>query len=135
MDQVVADEIFLQQRPKFGRVEADRLQRQALASLALDATREPFTVIEFEKEILPEIEGQVIRLFIDRIDQAENGEKIIIDYKTGKVDPKKWFGDRPEDPQLPLYAISSEATPAAVTFAVVRDDGCLYDGVVRREGL
>ena len=135
VEHVVEEEIFLQQRPAFARVEADRLQRQALASLDLEKARDPFTVIEFEKEILPVIEGQTIRLFIDRIDRTGAGEDIIIDYKTGKVDPKRWFGDRPEDPQLPLYAISTESTPAAVTFAIVRDDGCLYSGVVRREGL
>jgi hypothetical protein len=64
-----------------------------------------------------------------------SGEEVIIDYKTGKVAPKKWFGDRPEDPQLPLYAISANKTPGAVVFAVIRDDGCLYQGVVSRGGL
>jgi ATP-dependent helicase/nuclease subunit B len=135
VEYVVGEEIFLQQRPTFGRVEANRLERQALASLALEKAREPFTVTGFEQEILPVIEGQTIRLVIDRIDRTDAGEDIIIDYKTGKVDPKKWFGDRPEDPQLPLYAISTQETPAAVTFAIVRDDGCLYSGVVRREDL
>jgi len=64
-----------------------------------------------------------------------SGEEIIIDYKTGKVDPKKWFGDRPDEPQLPLYAISAEKTPAAVVFGIVREDGCEYKGVVRQGGL
>ena len=135
VNRVVSDELFLQQRPAFARVEADRLWRQAMASLALEKTRDSFEAVEFEKEILPLIEGQTIRLIIDRIDRLPSGEEIIIDYKTGKVDPKKWFSDRPEDPQLPLYAISAEETPAAVVFAVVRDDGCLYRGVVKREGL
>jgi hypothetical protein len=60
---------------------------------------------------------------------------VIIDYKTGRVDPKKWFGDRPEDPQLPLYSISADTTPAAVAFAVIRDDECLYRGVATQEGI
>ncbi len=64
-----------------------------------------------------------------------SGEEIIIDYKTGKVEPKKWFGDRPEDSQLPLYAISAKKTPAAVVFGIIRDDGCLYKGVVTDAGL
>ena len=50
------------------------------------------------------------------------------------MDPKKWFGDRPEDPQLPLYAASAEETPEGVVFAVMRDDECLFRGVVRGEG-
>jgi RecB family exonuclease len=135
VDEVVANEIFLKQRPGFARVEADRLTRQALACLALDREREPFTVIEFEKEVHPQIEGQAIRLFIDRIDRTPEGETIIIDYKTGQVSPGKWFDDRPEDPQLPLYAISSEDVPAAVAFSIIRDDGCEYKGIVTREGL
>lgn len=132
---VVGNAIFLKQRPGFARVECDRLKRQAMACLELDRQREPFTVVDFEKEVHPVIEGQSIRLFIDRVDQTPDGETIIIDYKTGNVTPAKWFGDRPEDPQLPLYAISSERTPAAVAFFTIRDDGCEYSGVVSREGL
>ena len=89
----------------------------------------------FEKEILPEIEGQTIRLIIDRVDKLASGEEIIIDYKTGKVEPKKWFGERPEEPQLPLYAITAEETPAAVVFGIIRDDGCSFKGVVTQAEL
>jgi probable DNA repair protein len=132
---VVAEEIFLKERPAFARVEADRLQRLALAGLELEKSRESFTATGFEQEVLPLVEGQTIRLFIDRIDQTDAGEDIIIDYKTGTVDPRHWFGERPEDPQLPLYAMSTRTTPAAVAFMIIRDDGCQYRGVVRREGL
>jgi ATP-dependent helicase/nuclease subunit B len=132
---VIDEELSLQQRPAFRVVEADRLLRQVMDYLELEKTREPFEVVGFEQEILPEIQGQTIRLIIDRIDQLPGGEQVIIDYKTGKVDPKKWFSDRPEDPQLPLYAISADKTPAAVVFAVIRDDGCLYKGVVKTGGI
>jgi len=132
---VVKEERSLQQRPAFSGVEADRLFRQAMEYLELEKTRDSFEVIGFEQEILPEIDGQVIRLIIDRIDKLPSGEEVIIDYKTGQVAPNKWFGDRPEDPQLPLYAISANKTPAAVVFAIIRDDGCLYKGVVRQGGL
>jgi len=132
---VIREEHGLRQRPAFRSVEAARLNHHVLAFLELDKTRNPFEVIGFEKEILPDIEGQTIRLIIDRIDKLPSGEEIIIDYKTGKVEPKKWFGDRPEDPQLPLYAISAEKTPAAVAFGIIRDDECLYKGVVRQDDL
>ncbi len=132
---VVDDDRGLTQRPAFSGVESDRLFRQVMNYLDLEKTREPFEVTGFEQEILPEIEGQSIRLIIDRIDTLPSGEELIIDYKTGKVEPKKWFGERPEDPQLPLYAISADETPAGVVFAIVRDDGCLYKGVVKRGGL
>ena len=41
----------------------------AMAWLDLEKRASPFEVIGFEKEILPEIEGQTIRLIIDRIDR------------------------------------------------------------------
>ena len=81
------------------------------------------------------IGGQLIRLVIDRIDRLPDGETLIIDYKTGSVKPQKWFGERPEEPQLPLYAVSAGETPAAVVYAVIRSDGCQYLGLVSAPGL
>ena len=135
VDFVTSEERGLQQRPAFRGVEADRVYRLVMNYLELEKQREPFEVVGFEQEIQALIEGQPVRLFIDRVDKLPSGDKIIIDYKTGKVDPKKWFGDRPEDPQLPLYAISAQITPAAVVFGIIRDDGCLYKGVVKHGGL
>ena len=135
VDAVVAGEYGLKQRPAFRQVEADRICRLVLEYLKLEVERDPFEVKGFEQEVLPVIEGQTIRLIIDRIDEAASGAKIIIDYKTGKVDPKKWFGNRPEDPQMPLYAISVAATPAALAFAVIRDEKCEFKGIASETGL
>ncbi len=135
VDFVSNDNRGLKQRPAFRAVEAERVQRHVRAYLELETQREPFEVMGFEKEIHTEINGQTIRLFIDRVDRVAGDEEIIIDYKTGMQNPKEWFGDRPENPQLPLYAISAENDPAAVVFAIIRDDGCLYKGVVKRGGL
>jgi len=135
VDFVTTEERGLKQRPAFRGVEANRVYRHVMDYLELDKDREAFEVVGFEKEILPEIEGQTVRLIIDRVDKLSSGEEIIIDYKTGKEEPKKWFGDRPENPQLPLYAISAEKTPAAVVFGIIRDDGCLFKGVVQQGGL
>lgn len=135
IDLVLDQERGLIFRPAFRDVEANRLFRQTSECLELEKTREPFEVAGFEQEIMADIEGQPVRLIIDRIDRLPSGEQAIIDYKTGRVDPKKWFGERPEDPQLPLYAITAETTPAAVVFSVIRDDGCLFKGVVRYEGI
>lgn len=135
IDHVLDDERGLRYRPEFRNVEASRLLRLALRYLELDRQRACFEVEGFEREILHEIEGETVRLIIDRVDRLEGGGQAIIDYKTGKVDPKKWFGERPEDPQLPLYAISADEAPDAVVFAVIRDDECLFSGVVNNEGL
>ncbi len=135
VEAVTSEERGLEQRPAFKEVEAQRVKRHVLNYLALETERDAFEVVGFEREILAKIEGQEVRLIIDRIDRLESGEEIIIDYKTGKVDPKKWFGERPDDPQLPLYAISAEKQPAAVAFGIVREDGCEFKGIVTREGL
>jgi probable DNA repair protein len=62
---VTNDEHSLKQRPALGGVEADRLFRQVMDFLELEKTRDSFEVTGFEEEILPEIEGQTIRLIMD----------------------------------------------------------------------
>jgi ATP-dependent helicase/nuclease subunit B len=135
VEKVVGEERSLHERPEFRKVESHRLQRLVAAQLELEKTREPFRVVGFERELLHEIDGHQIRLIIDRIDQLESGAEAIIDYKTGKVQPGKWFGDRPDDPQLPLYASSAINPPAAVVFSVIRDDECVYKGIASAPGL
>jgi probable DNA repair protein len=135
VDSVSNENRGLKQRPAFRAVEAKRVQRHVKTYLELETQREAFEVTGFEKEVRTEINGQTIRLFIDRVDQVANGDEVIIDYKTGMQNPKDWFGDRPENPQLPLYAISAGDDPAAVVFAIIRDDACVYKGVVKRGGL
>lgn len=135
VESVTNEDRGLRQRPAFRHVEAGRIHRHVMRFLALEKQRERFEVVAFEKRIQPVINGQPIKLVIDRVDRLEDGEEIIIDYKTGSEDPKKWFGERPDNPQLPLYAISADTTPAGVAFGIIRDDGCLFKGVVRRGGL
>jgi exodeoxyribonuclease-5 len=50
--------------------------------------------------------GLPIQVQIDRIDQLDDGQHLIIDYKTGSsLDTRNWSADRLTEPQLPLYAI------------------------------
>jgi probable DNA repair protein len=135
VEKVLEEERGLMFRPHFKGVESARLQRLVKGYLELDAARDAFTVEGFEREVMYEINGQAIRLFIDRVDRLADGRFAIIDYKTGRVDPKKWFGERPEDPQLPLYAVSAEEIPYGVVFAVIRNDECVFRGVVQGEGV
>jgi probable DNA repair protein len=135
VDAVLQERRDMRFRPAFSGVEAGRLLQLALDYLEIEKQRSPFEVSGFEQAIEYEIEGQSIRLVIDRIDRLPSGETVIIDYKTGTVKPDRWFGDPPEEPQLPLYAMSAAGEPAAVVYAVVREDGCLYKGIVRHEGL
>jgi ATP-dependent helicase/nuclease subunit B len=58
---------------------------------------------------------------VDRIDSVGDGV-FFIDYKTGyDAHPKQWEGERPDDPQLPLYTLLPEAEELkGVAFARVR---------------
>lgn len=83
--------------------------------------RLPFEVQQSEREF-KDVRVGTLRLNVrmDRIDTVEDGE-ILIDYKTGKVTPNDWLTDRPDAPQLPLYAILSDPDRLrAVAFGVVR---------------
>lgn len=135
VEAITEDESSLKHQAGLRRVEADRIRRHVSAFLLLEKEREPFEVRGFEQWVTTEIAGQTINLRVDRLDTLEGGEVVIIDYKTGEVKPAHWFGERPEDPQLPLYAVSAGEVPVAVVFAIVREAGHGYKGVVLREGL
>lgn len=132
---VVEAEPSLRFRPALRAVETRRLIRHLHGYLALEKDREPFDVVGLETEVETLLAGQSIQLRIDRIDRLASGEEIIIDYKSGKVRAGQWFSERPEDPQLPLYAVSARTTPAAVACATIREDGSAFFGVSTRAGL
>ena len=112
-----------------------RTERQRLLNLLglwLDyeaIERAPFTV-QSREETLRDVQIGPLRLNIrvDRVDRAlgegnagQPSGEIILDYKTGPASPAEWLGDRPDAPQLPLYAVVSHAPQlAAVAFASVR---------------
>jgi RecB family exonuclease len=45
-----------------------------------------------------------LNLRVDRVDVTDEGE-VILDYKTGGAKAAHWDGERPDEPQLPLYAV------------------------------
>jgi len=82
--------------------------------------------------------GLKLRLRADRIDRVGNdgladGQRLLIDYKSGKVSTKDWEGMRPNEPQLPLYAIfGNVGNVRGVAFARInvektRLEGCVSD--------
>jgi len=119
----------------FTRIEKQRLHHLMLYWLDLELQRAPFKVIETEREITIHISGVNAHLFIDRVDELENGRQMVIDYKTGLVSPTDWFGERPNDPQLPLYSIASGNNLSAVLFAQIKTGDVKFNGVVEEQGL
>ena len=131
----IEEERGLRARPAIRQVEQDRLVRLVCDALRIEREREPFEAVGFEQGAEVRLAGQAVRLRIDRIDRLPTGESVIIDYKTGKANPGKWFGERPEDPQLPLYAVAAGTPPAAVVFVQLRAGENPYAGVVSRAGI
>lgn len=107
-------------------LERDRLLLVLREWLAVEAEREPFRVEGLETRLTPHFAGLRFATRADRIDRMADGSTVIVDYKTGLVSKKSWEGERPDEPQLPIYAVTAEPTPAAVAFAQVRRGDCQW---------
>ncbi len=95
--------------------EFGRLVRLLGEVVDTDRQRPPFTIVGLEAKHLACIGELKLNLRIDRIDQLESGQKMIIDYKTGRAfSMDKWRGERPGEPQLPLYAVTGDADAIAL---------------------
>lgn len=125
--------------PVFRKLERERLQRLLGNWLAVELQRErPFSVVSCEERIPVDIEGILCNLQIDRIDQLEDGRRIVIDYKTGAVAGyKSWADMRIADPQLPIYAAIAQPTEstAAVVFGRVLLEDSTFLGIAAEDGL
>ncbi|WP_456373961.1 PD-(D/E)XK nuclease family protein [Thiolapillus sp.] len=117
-------------------IEARRLQALMSAWMEKEKVRAPFHVSSTEQCFEGETQAIEYRLYVDRIDELEDGRQILIDYKTGRVSSSDWFGERPDDPQLPLYSTVLEPERVAgVVFARLRPDRTDFSGVVAGERL
>lgn len=104
------------------QVQRDRLRRLLNWWLELELERAlPFEVKLSEKEFKNVPVGPLLlSVRMDRVDEVAGGE-VLIDYKTGSATPNDWLTDRPDAPQLPLYAIVSEPRRLkGVAFGLVR---------------
>ncbi|MCW5625770.1 MAG: PD-(D/E)XK nuclease family protein, partial [Burkholderiales bacterium] len=115
--------------PGLRRLEAERMSRLLLRLLEVEAARAPFRVVEREAPRSIEIGGLRVRARLDRVDELEDGGRAILDYKTGRATASRWVGERPEEPQLPLYAIAEGEAVTALVFAVLRPEQVVFRGV------
>jgi ATP-dependent helicase/nuclease subunit B len=118
-------------------MQRERLRKLMELWLEEELERGPFEVKLSERK-LDDVRVGPLRLNIrvDRVDVTDAGE-VIIDYKTSHAVPGQWKTDRPDAPQLPLYAVVSEAEQLkGIAFAVVRlgkDMG--WKGHAARDGI
>ncbi len=98
-------------------IETDRLQTLLADWLDREKERAVFEVLECESRCSVTVSGLTVETRIDRIDKLADGSLVIIDYKTAEnMGVNDWWGERPKEPQLPLYA-TGQTSVVAVTFA------------------
>ena len=124
--------------PQIVALEQYRLKQLLSTWLTLELDRADFSVQACEKEISLDIAGIQVKVVIDRIDALNDGNLVIIDYKTGNSsDTKSWADDRISEPQLPIYAsiaLHNEHI-VAICFGKVRQDNCLFAGVAEDDNI
>ncbi|MBW4037312.1 MAG: hypothetical protein HIU91_00300 [Acidobacteria bacterium] len=103
-----------------------QVQKERLCSLLQhwldeELRRSPFDILDLERKQTLPIGPLMLDLRMDRIDRVGDGF-VFVDYKTSyTADPKQWEGQRPDDPQLPLYALLCEPNELkGLAFAKIR---------------
>jgi RecB family exonuclease len=106
-------------------LECERLVALAAEWLRLEAERGEFEVVACEQAASTAVGALTINTRIDRIDRMADGGLVILDYKTGEANSSSWAVPRPDQPQLPLYAISAAAERASgIAYAQVKKGKC-----------
>ncbi len=102
-------------------VERERLRLLLRPWLELELKRPWFRVQQQEQRLSGVALGGVrLELRVDRVDDTKAGP-LILDYKTGSASPGGWLTDRPDEPQLPLYAVFNPTEElGGVAFALLR---------------
>ena len=116
---------------RFTKLEMSRLRGLLQEWLEQEKKRSDFTISACEQSHEFNVENIELRTRIDRIDKLADGKQLIVDYKTGKTSVNDWFDERPEDPQLPLYAVSSVADIGGLAFARIKHGEMAYIGLTK----
>ncbi len=105
-------------------VQRRRLRQVLLHWLHFEAQRPAFRVSDTERKAEAQLGSLHFDVRVDRIDMVDhNGETstVLIDYKTGTPSASGWMGTRPEEPQLPFYAVAAGLDNVqAIAFAAVK---------------
>jgi probable DNA repair protein len=104
--------------------EEERLMRLIRRWLELESERDAFEVERLEEGAeIARHAGLDFSVRIDRIDRLPDGARLLIDYKTGAASAD-WRGDRPDNPQLPIYALLHRESLIAVAYGRINAAGC-----------
>ncbi len=98
--------------PLIQSVERSRLIALIHASFAWEKEREPFVIKAIEQAYTLNLAGLDFSVRVDRLDAASENETWVIDYKSSIPPNKPWNEERPEAPQLLLYALLDDSINA-----------------------
>lgn len=121
--------------PRFIEIEHQRITRLVSEWLEIERARLPFAVVQRELKQQIEIGPLQLNTRVDRIDRLADGSHAIIDYKSGDARPAAWNSERPDEPQLPCYAVSSAEDVGAVLFGILRPGETGYRGYTRADDI
>jgi len=111
--------------------------------LQCELERSPFTVLHSEHKEQITLGPLTLDLRFDRIDLLDKPDAesdpsfVLVDYKTGASGkPQDWEGPRPDDPQLPLYALSRDPDQLkGLAFARIRAGEMKWLGLQSQPGI
>jgi ATP-dependent helicase/nuclease subunit B len=119
----------------YSALERERLTGLMMRLLALEKQRAPFELLAREGPQVVTVAGVKVRTRPDRVDRLLVGGQIVLDYKTGRTNVGDWHDERPEEPQLPLYAVSVQGQVAGVAFVQLRAEELAFKGLTRSDGV
>jgi probable DNA repair protein len=120
---------------RWQRREAPRMAALLDKWLQTELLREPFEVEGLEQDgQMARHGGLDFKVRIDRIDKVADGGRVLIDYKTGMTSAD-WRGERPDNPQLPIYALLRPEGLVAVAYGKVNASECCFVAESARRGI
>ncbi len=115
--------------------EGDRMRVVLRKWLDFERRRQPFEVERLEQGVhVARHAGLEFKVRIDRVDRLADGARVLIDYKTGMA-TADWRGDRPDNPQLPIYALLQPEGLVAVAYGQVNAAECRFIAEAERPGI
>jgi ATP-dependent helicase/nuclease subunit B len=112
------------------QVELTEGKRAIEELLRLEFSRPDFEVVQREHRVEIELGGLRISGQVDRVDRVAGG-LVLIDYKSGEASAANWRGERPEEPQMPLYALAFHAELTALVYASLKPGAVCFKGLAR----
>jgi len=109
-------------------IEKDRLTKLLIEWIEEEKKRPGFIVEDLEVKKTASFGNLDISLRIDRIDRIDD-KLLIIDYKSGSINPSHWDGERPKDPQLPLYVSACRPAVNGCAFAQIKAGNIRFSGI------